>query len=384
MRHRLLLLVASGLCAACPHDLRRPARDRAAADRDVHPADLAADEARPRPDFPRTPDRGCPSPCVTTFAGSCEHGGFDDGDALYARFQDPTELIIEPSGSLLVADTSNRRVRRVTVPDGRVSTVAGSGAPGCDDGAPDKATFEKPHGLAVDDQGAILISDHFCNTIRRVYGDSVTTIAGKAYEGGVVNGIGTAARFFAPQPLLLDSAGALLVGEWGNCLIRRVNLTSYEVSTLAGTGTWHADGPYLSAGFSYPTAMLRGSGDTVYVAEQHCLRVMAGGIVTTLAGSVFPGSTNGPPADARFSQPSAMVFVAPGVMLVADYGNSEIRRFDMVAQTVSTYAGFPGSAGYRDGSADLARFSYPWGMAVASSGTVYVADNGNHCIRMIR
>ena len=378
------VIVACALCSGCPHDLRRPARDRAATDREDAGRDLAADRSpdRPRFDVPLLPDQGCPSPCVTTLAGRCGQGGFADGAGADARFRYPVELIVAPSGSLLCADSGNNRIRRISVSDGQVTTVAGVTASDCSDGTVDKASFDGPHGLAIDGQGGILVSEHNCNVIRRIAGGNVTTIAGQPYTGGFADGIGPAARFWNPEGLLIDGPNGLLVADWANNRIRRVDLTTHEVTTYAGSGGEHADGSLRTAGFGDPTALRRGSHGILYVSEEFCLRAIAGSKVTTFAGIDDPGSANGPLADSRFDWPMAMAFDASGAMLVTDSANNEIRRVDLIGKTVSTYAGNIG-AGYRDGPADQALFRDPWGMAIVQ-GTVYVADHDSNCIRMIR
>eukprot|EP01043_Picozoa_sp_COSAG02_P095329 COSAG02_NODE_31704_length_528_cov_1899.069930_1_plen_145_part_01 len=95
------------------------------------------------------------------------------------------------------------------------------------------------------------------------------------------------------------------------------------------------------------------------------------------------GHKDGPAHEAQFSGPHCVAVAGDGSLLVADNGNHCIRRVSADGRQVSTVAGAAGQSGHKDGPAHEARFSYPYGVAVAGDGSLLVADNGNHCIRRV-
>ncbi|MBC7975575.1 MAG: hypothetical protein H7138_11385, partial [Myxococcales bacterium] len=173
------------------------------------------------------------------------------------------------------------------------------------------------------------------NTIRRLSADrlSITLIAGSTANtvGSTVDGVGDAARFDQPWGITVDPAGTLYVTERNGQTLRRIAVD---------------------------------------------------GTVTTIAGSPqASGSTDGTGSAARFSAPQGVAIGPDGDLYVADAGNSRVRRVT-AAGVVTTYAGT--SSGYLDAAAASARFSFPVGIAVASDGSVYVSDAGNHRVRRIQ
>ncbi|EOD25702.1 hypothetical protein EMIHUDRAFT_100655 [Emiliania huxleyi CCMP1516] len=176
---------------------------------------------------------------VTTLAGSGEEGDADGvGDA--AQFKNPMGAVISPDGSaLFVADTHNHMIRRGEVATGAVTTLAGSGEDGDADGVGGAAHFREPHSLAISSDGsALFVTDHGNNKIRRVQvaTGAVTTLAGSG-ERGDADGVGGAAQFNSPAGLAASLDGsALFVADLFNEKIRRVEVATGAVTTLAGSG----------------------------------------------------------------------------------------------------------------------------------------------------
>lgn len=159
-----------------------------------------------------------PSGVVTTLAGSID--GYNDATGLDARFSFPYDVAVDTAGNVLVADAGNHRIRRIT-PSRVVTTVAGSTS-GFANGTGAAARFNFPRGVAVHPDGTIIVGDSFNNRVRRVTSTGVvTTIAGSTF--GFANGVGAAARFESPWGVAVDPAGNIYVSDALNNQIRKIS-----------------------------------------------------------------------------------------------------------------------------------------------------------------
>ena len=300
-----------------------------------------------------------------------------DGLAGAVSFRAPSALALDPAGNLLVADTGNAVIRRVT-PDGVVTTLAGQpGQEGDQDGAGPAARFRDPEGLAVDAAtGTIFVADTCSNTIRTLAPDGrVTTLAGAPGQPGSLDGVGAGARFNEPRGLALDDGGALYVADSGNGLIRRVSTLDGSVTTLAGmAGTLgYQDGPGPQAQFAYPWALAVDREQAVYVADtfNNAIRKIAGGTVTTLAGHPdLAVNRDGDLTTAAFSLPMGILLKPDGGLLVCEAGDGGLRALDATGvHTLPTGPGRP--------------LKDPTGLTLDAAGALYVADTGHDALREI-
>ena len=158
------------------------------------------------------------STVVSTLAGSTE--GFEDGPSNTAEFDGPVSLDYDAQGNLHVTDFHNNRVRKVSSAH-IVSTLAGTGAKGTQDGAGDQATFKNPWGVAVDGAGAVVVADKSNHRVRLIsQAGATSTLAGS--NNGFQDGQGTAARFKSPRAVAIDSTGGAIVADFANNLLRRI------------------------------------------------------------------------------------------------------------------------------------------------------------------
>ncbi len=241
---------------------------------------------------------------------------------------------MDSSGTVLyVADTGNHTIRKITISTGAVSTLAGTGSLGSEDGPGDNARFNGPTGVAVDSSGNVYVADAGNHTIRKITSaGEVSTLAGVARNAGSDDGIGADARLNNPTGIAVDSTGNVYVAERDNQTIRKIT-SAGDVTTLAGT-------------------------------------------------SLITGSGNGTGTDASFNAPTGVAVDSAGNVYVADTGNHTIRKITSAGE-VTTLAGTAGDGGYVDGTGTAASFNNPMGVAVDSSGNVYVADFSNSTIRKI-
>jgi kumamolisin len=310
---------------------------------------------------------------ITTVAGTAGSSGSLDGTGGAARFNHPSDLVADSAGNVYVTDTSNHTVRKIT-PTGVVSTLAGlAGAHGSVDGTGSAARFYSPTGITIDGSGTVYVADTDNNSIRKV------TAAGAV--------ITLASGFNLPSDVTADGAGNLFVADTGNNTIRKIVISTGAVSLVAGqTGSsGNNDGNGSAARFYTPEGVAVDSSGNIYVADtnnQTIRKISPAGAVSTLAGLAgVSGSSDGAGSAARFQNPSDLAVDVSGNVFVADTGNQTIRKITPsgLAGTVAGQAGLSGSA---DGIGSAARFYYPAGVAVDSAGDVYVADTDNDTIRM--
>jgi gliding motility-associated-like protein len=170
---------------------------------------------------------------VSTYAGSTL--GFLDGPGSSAKFYTPTDLVMDTDGNLYVADLSNNRIRKIT-PAGEVSTFAGSATATSTNGIGTAATFNGPHGIAIDDNHNLYVTEASGHKIRKISPNQVvTTIAGTTQ--GANNGTAATAQFNKPTDAVYNGFGSLYVVDENNHKIRAVNLyQSYVISPNLPTG----------------------------------------------------------------------------------------------------------------------------------------------------
>ena len=169
---------------------------------------------------------------VSIFAGTGAVG-YQDGAATSARFNKPHGIAVDSSSRVYVADRYNHAIRMIV--GGSVSTIAGKGGTsGHADGAASSSLFYDPHDVEVDSGGAVFVADTGNRRVRRVYLQQVTTVAGTGTSGFADGSALQQARFAHVYGLALDSSGAIYVADGGNHRIRKVY--NGQVTTVAGTG----------------------------------------------------------------------------------------------------------------------------------------------------
>jgi trimeric autotransporter adhesin len=279
---------------------------------------------------------------ISTVAGNSTEGYNGDGIAATdAELHTPTGVALDGSGNIYFVDNNNNRVRKVTLSNGLISTIAGNGTPGFNgDGIPaTNAEVYSPIAVAIDQSGNVYIADTYNQKIRKVTASTgiISTVAGNGTVGYNGDGIAaTGAELNYPYGIALDGPGNLYIGDYDNNRVRKVDVSTGIISTIAGTGT----GGYNSDGIAATAAKL-------YL-------------------------------------PSGVVLDASGNVYIGDYYNHRIRMVNVSTGLISTIAG-NGQGGYSgDGlPATSAELQYPWGVALDNEGNVYIADHWNHRVRKV-
>lgn len=264
-------------------------------------------------------------------------------------------------------------------------TFAGSGSAGSMNGTGTSANFRGPLNTAVDKFGNVYVADSDNDLVRKISPlGVVTTFAGSGMEGAT-DGFGVTASFRHPSALVVDGSGNVYVSDQQNHKIRKITPAG-QVTTLAGTGVaGSSDGTGTAASFSSPIGLAIDPGLNLYVADYGNSKIrkinLLTSVVTTYAGTGAQGATNGAALSATFKNPMGLAIDGAGNMFVADRMNYMVRKITQ-AGVVSTYAG-SGSAGSANGLGTAASFNRPNAVATDPFGNVYVADDQNHVIRKI-
>ena len=323
---------------------------------------------------------------VTTVAGTATLYGLVNGTGAAARFYNPTGMTFDNDGNIIIADSANNAIRKMT-PAGVVTTVAGSTS-GYLDGVSGVARFNDPSDVAVDSVGNIFVSEQGNHKIRKITpAGVVSTFAGPTSGNlaGSANGTGASASFNYPYGLAIGSDDTLYVADGGNHRIRKITPAGV-VTTIAGSSAGYLDDNGAAAQFSYPSDVAVASNGVLYVADNNNRKIRAiatNGAVTTLAGSTS-GYTDDTGTAARFRSPTMIAIDSQNNLYVTDASsNRRIRKVVTSTGLVTTLAG-SGSSGNVDATGVAASFTTPLGIAVDSTGGVYVADQGSYIIRKIR
>lgn len=266
----------------------------------------------------------------------------------------------------------------------KVETLAGTGSPGAANGKGTAASFLLPYGIALTKDGGLLIGDWGNNLVRKISPEAdVTTFAGNG-NFATVDGNGTAASFEDLTGLTVDATDTAFVADAGGHRIRKITPTA-DVTTVAGNGTnTTTDGNGTAATFNTPVSVAVDAAGNLYVLEYDggvVRKITPTGDVTTLAGSSPRGFADGTGTAAKFGRGYNIAIDAPGNLYVADSENHRIRKITP-AGVVTTLAG-TGTPGATDGPGNSATFSDPRGVAVDAHGNVYVADFGSSLLRRI-
>jgi len=295
---------------------------------------------------------------VTTLAGVYNVTGFTNGNAVSvagsgisaATFHYPYAVAVDGAGNVYVDDYSNNAIRKIS--KGIVTTLA--------------TGFDDPEAIAVDKTGNVYLADTNNNQITEITTNNTRINVGGNGTSGFLDGSASNAEFSEPDGVAVDNSGNVYVADYGNNVIRKIS--NGIVSTIAGNGTdGYVDGPGAAAEFYDVYGVAVDNSGNIYAAdyENNAIRkITPGGIVSTYD---------------PFYEPETLALDSQGDLFVAN--NTEVWKFSSTGQSLlagnSTY-------GFVNGTGSAAEFYDIYGIAVASNGVVYVADENNQLIRQIQ
>ncbi len=332
------------------------------------------------------------SNAVSFYSGMGSYGG--DGNTIpAATFNTPVDVCVNTlNGRVYILDSQNHVLRMIDE-SGIVSTIAGAGTAGYSDGFGTAALFNGARGICIDPYAEKLyISDTGNNRIRAVdlLTYEVTTLAGDGTQG-YAEGIGTAARFFNPEGLDIDTSSKMLfIADTRNQRIRRINLNTMQSYLIAGSGTaGYAEGTGPAAFFNWPEGVAHDQYDGLFVADTNnnvIRRInLATGTTIHIAGYGAAGFENGFPIDTSFNRPRRLAY-DPVVfrLYVTDGLNYAVRGVPLYTGAETDTTAGNGTSGYAEGIGTAARFGSVKGMAMDKEKQVlYLADGANNRIRKV-
>lgn len=321
---------------------------------------------------------------INTVVGNSTSIGYagDGGAATSAGLIEPFAVAVDSKGQIYIAEPPDGRIRQVDT-KGNISTIAGNGTLGFggDGSDPTKAQLNRPTGVAIDSSGNVYIADSLNARVRELAGSNINTIAGNgglSYSGD--GGPAKKAQLNSPQAVAVDSAGNLYIADTANNVVREV-ASNGNISTILGNGTAGSGNTQLNG----PQGIAVDSAGNVYVSDTQNARVLkiAGGTATTVAGSGKPGfgGDGGAAASAQLNTPVGLAVDAAGNLYIADFGNNRIR--EVAGGAVSTVAGSVQGFGGDGGPATAAQLNAPQGVALDKAGNLYITDTLNNRVRVV-
>jgi len=322
----------------------------------------------------------------------------DGGPATDALLNGPSSVKLDAAGNMYICDYDNNRIRKVDVKTGIITTIAGTGKHGfAGDGGPaTDAALKGPTDVAIDSKGNIYIADSYNNRIRKIDASTgiINTIVGTGRIGfGGDGGPALKAQINIPSSVAVDSAGNIYIADFGNNVIRKVDVKTGNISTIAGDGKEGKKGdggPATDAELDKPGGVAVTASGDVYIADETNCKIRkvdaSTGTISAVAGTGKEGhkGDGGPATAAQLSKPCSVALDAAGNIYIADEYNAEIRKVDASSGDISTIAG-TGKEGINtdDGDATSTMLDSPCGIAVDAKGNVYLTDHVTNIVRKI-
>ena len=362
---------------------------------------------------------------IYTIAGTGEAGfGGDGGDARSATLNEPKGVALDRKGNIYIADTENCLIMRVDT-NGCINTIAGHFLPNSesggdveemmyqrqlgklprkeglpsdsigDNGPARSSMLRYPSAIAVDQTGNVYITDTFNHRIRKVeiISGIITTIAGNGQDGfGGDEGQATEASLSEPSGIAIDRSGDIFIADFMNHKIRKVDVATGVITTVAGSGngSFSGDnGPAIYADLTCPGGVAVDNEGNIFIADTFNNRIRMidkdTGIINTVAGddaSFRVGDKKS--SEKSLSRPYSIALDSKGDIYTTDSDNHMVRKIYRKTGEIVTVAG-NGKAGFSpdETPANETSLNYPFGIAIDQADNIYIADTFNHMIRKV-
>jgi len=331
---------------------------------------------------------------IKTVAGTGDPGWSGDGaGALAACLNEPKSLTLDAEGNLFVADSENHVVRKIDMKTQCIRTVAGC-TRGVGSGA--KPVSPVPVAAGVDNDPfaesgtvnshAFTQQTDLSGTVRYVV---ARTVPAKRFSGD--GGSADQALLNFPTAVVVDRAGHLYIADTLNHRVRRVDAVTGVITTVAGLGQprYSGDGgSAVKAGLNEPAALAVNDGGVLYIADQSNNRVravdLATGVICTVAGTgtVAYNGDGVAATETGLAGPAGLALASDGTLFIADSFNGRIRAVDPITGLIRTVVGDGGEYRYQGpDEPPSSSLSRPSGIALDEEGNLYFTDSDNHLVR---
>jgi streptogramin lyase len=324
--------------------------------------------------------------------------GGDGGPALQTNLVQPFGLEVGPDGGLYICEFGAHRIRRLDFKTQQITNVAGTGKQGYsgDGGPASEAMLDQPHELRFDRAGNLYFTDMRNHAVRKIDAKTrvITTIAGNGKSGFAGDG-GPASKSLLNQPhsVCFDDQGQLYIADVGNHRVRRVDLATGRIETIAGTGEKKlpSDGGDAASEPLFGPRAVCIAGDDLWVAlrEGHSVwRInQKTGKLHHVAGSGRPGYKvdRGPAKDAVVNSPKGIGLGPDGRIYLVDSSNHCLRAIDPKTETIETIAGRGGEKGFAGdgGPPSKSLLDNLHGVGFGRHGEIFIGDSDNNRVRSI-
>lgn len=337
-------------------------------------------------------------PATRNVAGTGAKGfAGDGGPATQAQLNEPGGIARGPDGALYICDTANHRLRKLTS-DGKISTVAGTGEKGWsgDGGPATAAKLSEPYEVRFDRAGNVFWVERLSHCVRKLEAKTgvIRTIAGTGTAGFSGDGEpATKAQLNEPHSIGFDPAGNLYICDVKNHRLRKVDMRTGLISTLAGTGEKKPtpDGvPFAGAPLSGPRALDFDQAGNLWLAPREGNAILkldlARGTVHHVAGTGAKGFTGdgGSAKDATLNGPKGLSVGPNGNVYIADTENHAVRMIDVKRGTIELIAGTGTRGDGPEGDPLKCQLSRPHGIFVDADGSIFVGDTEARRVRVIQ
>lgn len=314
----------------------------------------------------------------------------DGGAATNAALIHPRGVALDSVGNMYIADSANHRIRKVDI-NGVITTVAGNGSVSFsgDNGPATSAGLQSPFAVVGDAIGNLYIADTFHNRIRKVdINGIISTIAGNGSAGfSGDGGPAISAQLYLPYGIAVDNNGAIYISDTSNRRVRKVDSNGL-INTIAGIGATGSNGDgglAINAKLTPYGISVDGAGNVYFVDASggRIRKIDTGGLISTVAGKGGVGFSGdgGMATEARLAYPYGVALDGSGNIYIADSSNNRIRKVDTTG-IITTIAGNGDNSYSGDGGPAIsAALKNPSGVTVTDSGIIYIADTNNNRIR---
>jgi sugar lactone lactonase YvrE len=321
--------------------------------------------------------------------------------ATLANLNQPASVTLDGAGNMYIAESAHNEIREVSVATGKISTYAGSGDSGYSgDGlAAVNATLTTPYGVALDGAGNLYIADTNNNVVRKVTAAGIiSTVAGNGTEGSAGDGsLATLAELNQPRGVTVDASGNLYIADTYNHRIRRVDVLTGNITTVAGNGnpsgngdglgTFSGDGGLaINAGLSIPYAVAFDASGNMYIPDSSNNRIrkvaavngiiIASSPISTIAGTsaaTYSGD-GGLATKAALDAPSGVAVDPAGNVYIADTQNARIRKVNYTTGFIASMTVSNSAVVSSTGTLGTAQVYAPMGLFLDGNGNLYYAD----------